>query len=450
MQMLYTKERNKHMNTNNKNLTQLFIPICLETLLYMLTGMIDTLMLSNVGDHAVGAVGTANTYIGIFIIMFQIISSGMVAVMTQNIGAGRLGVAYQARQLGISFNAVLGTIMSFFLFFCSSSILSIVGIASALHEPANIYLKIVGGGCILNALIPIFSSYMRAFGFTKEPLYATIIGNVINLILNAYFLFVLDKGVMGVAVATVISRVINLLLVVIMSAKLVRISQNPERISNRVVLFQIIKIGFPSACETALYNIAMTLVIKFLNQMDAEGINVTARSYAMQITNFSFCIGAALAQANAIMTGWRIGAGKYDECDKETNKAAVIGVFTTICISALIAINSGLIMKLFTNDSEIISLVSKLLFIDIILEIGRVCNLVYGNALKTSGDAIFPVVIGAIFMFICAVGGTWFLGIRLELLAIGAYIGLASDECVRAVGMFLRWRSGKWKEKGLV
>ncbi len=57
---------------------------------------------------------------------------------------------------------------------------------------------------------------------------------------------------------------------------------------------------------------------------------------------------------------------------------------------------------------------------------------------------------GAIFMFLCAVGGTYLWGIHFELLAVGAYIGLASDECVRAVGMVLRWRSGKWKSKGLV
>ena len=54
----------------------------------MLSGMVDTLMLSSVGDYAVGAVGTANSYIGMFIIMFSIISSGMMTVMTQNIGAG--------------------------------------------------------------------------------------------------------------------------------------------------------------------------------------------------------------------------------------------------------------------------------------------------------------------------------------------------------------------------
>lgn len=87
----------------------------LRNTFYMLAGMVDTLMLSSVSDQAVGAVGTANTYISVFIIMFGVISSGMVAVMTQNIGAGKPGIAYQARQLGLIFNAVIGVLMAVFL-----------------------------------------------------------------------------------------------------------------------------------------------------------------------------------------------------------------------------------------------------------------------------------------------------------------------------------------------
>lgn len=105
------------MAAGRKSLAQLSVPICLETLFYMLSGMVDTLMLSSVSDQAVGAVGTANTYIGVFIIMFGVISSGMVAVMSQNIGAGRPGIAYQARQLGLMFNALIGVLMSVILAF---------------------------------------------------------------------------------------------------------------------------------------------------------------------------------------------------------------------------------------------------------------------------------------------------------------------------------------------
>ena len=433
-----------------KSFTKLYIPIALETLCYMLAGMVDTIMLSSVGDDAVGAVGTANTYISVFIIMFSVVSSGMIAVMTQYIGAKKIGVAYQARQLGAIFNFTFGIILAIFLGSFSGKILEVVGVAPLLMDHAKIYLRIVGGFCFLNALIPIFSSYLRAFGHTRQPLIASLLANVVNLCLNAVFLFVFKSGVAGVAAATVISRALNLVVIVVAAKLLIKAKEDPARIKNREVFAQIIKVGLPSALETTLYNVAMTLTIRFLNQMDEAGLNVTARAYASQITNFSYCAGAALAQANAIMTGWRIGEGNYEACDKGTKKVACIGICIAAGLEAIFALSSNYLIRVFTDDPEMIALVGKLLVIDIVLEIGRVTNLVFGQALKTSGDALFTTIMAVVFMYLCMVGGTWFFGIQLNLLAVGAYIGIASDECVRAVGMVLRWQSGKWKTKGFI
>lgn len=437
------------MQGARKSLRQLFFPICLETLCFMLAGMVDTLMLSSLGDEAVGAVGTANTYISVFIMMFSIVSSGMIAVMTQYIGAGRPGVAYQARQFGLIFNGALGISLSIFLFAGSKAILEMVGIAKGLEDYAITYMKIVGGSVFLNALIPIFSYYVRAFGHTKQPMIATVIANVVNLVLNAVFLYGLKWGVAGVALATVISRVLNLVMVMYFAFKLVHLDKT-DRVRTGLLVKQIIKVGLPSAAETAIYNVAMTLMISFLNKMDKEGMNASARAYAAQITNFSYCVGAALAQANAILTGWRIGAGEYEACDKGTRKAATVGILVAAAVESLIALTSPLYMHLFTENPEMIKLVTKLLWIDVALEIGRVTNLVYGQALKTSGDALYTTILGAIFMFLCTVGGTYLFGVKLELLVIGAYIGLAADECFRAVGMFIRWKSGKWRTKSLI
>lgn len=438
------------MQDSTKSFTKLYIPIALETLCYMLAGMVDTVMLSTVGDSAVGAVGTANTYINVFIILFHIVSSGMIAVMTQYIGAKRVGVAYQARQLGAVFNLVLGVLLSVFLFAFSGNILDLVGVAPLLQEYAGTYLKIVGGFCFLNALIPVFSSYLRAFGYTRQPLIATLVSNVVNLCLNAVFLFGFHAGVAGVAAATVISRILNLGIIIVAAGLLVKAKDDPERLPNKEVFTQIIKVGLPSALETALYNVAMTLTIRFLNQMDEAGVNVTARAYAAQIANFSYCAGAALAQANAIMTGWRIGEGDYEACDKGTKKAVCIGICVAAGLEGIFALSSDYLVGLFTDYPQMIALVGKLLAIDIVLEVGRVTNLVFGQALKTSGDALFTTIIGVVFMYLCMVGGSWFFGIHLNLLAVGAYIGLACDECVRAVCMFLRWQSGKWRTKGFI
>ncbi len=440
------------MNTqiSVRSFTKLYIPILLETLCAMLAGMVDTIMLSTVGDAAVGAVGTANTYTSLFIIMFNIVSSGMTAVMTQYIGAGRAGVAYQARQLGLVFSLSVGTLLSLFLFAFSGNVLEIVGAAPLLMDYAKTYLRIVGSFFFLNALIPVFSNYLRAFGHTRPSLAAALLSNGANLVLNAVFLFVFHSGVAGVAAATVISRALNLVIVMTASRFLVKAREDTERMKNREVFAQIIRVGLPSALETAAYHVAMTLTIRFLNQMDSEGLNVTARAYAVQITNFSFCAAAALASANAILTGWRIGEGDYESCDRGTRRVACIGIGIAAGLEVLFALSSGFLLRMFTDDPAMIALASRLLVIDIALEVGRAANLVFGQALKTSGDALFTSIIAVIFMYLCMVGGTWFFGIHMGMMAVGAYIGLASDECIRAVCMALRWRSGKWRAKGFI
>ena len=438
------------MSGKRKKLHQLFFPIFLEILCAILAGAVDTLMLATEGDQAVGAVGTANTYISIFIIMFSIISSGMVAVMTQYIGAGRPGVARQALRLGLVFNLSAGIVITGLLVWGAGPILQGVGIAAQLRPGAETYLKTVGAFCLCSALAPIFSSYLRSFGHTSPTLWATMTANVVNIVLNAVFLFICRWGVFGVALATGISRLVNLLWLCIAARRRIQSVQDQNLPRNREILGKIIRVGLPAAMETILYNLAITIVISLLNGMDDTGTQATVRAYAQQITNFSLCAGAALAQANAIMVGWRIGSGELDRCDRDTRRAARIGIALGITIAGFFALCSRPILGMFTDDPAMVRLVGWLLVVDIFLEIGRMCNLVYGYALKTSGDAVYPMVIAVVFAFVCAAGGTWLFGVRLGWLALGAYIGMALDECVRAVFMYLRWRRGCWRTVKLV
>lgn len=438
------------MPSGKKRLSTLFFPIFFETLCTILTGAVDTLMLSSEGDQAVGAVGTANTYISIFLILFSIISSGMLAVMTQYIGAKRPGVAQQALRLGLLFNLATGIVITSILWFGADFILNTVGIAGGLMIPAKTYLQTVGLFCICNALTPIFSGYLRAFGHTAPTMAGTLLANAVNVGLNALFLFVLDWGVFGVALATGVSRLVHLMWVWLVSRCRIRPLREPNPPENREIFRKIIRVGFPAAMETSLYNLAITLVISMLNHMDDTGTQATARAYAVQISNFSLSAGLALAQANAIIVGWRIGGGEYTECDRDTRKTARIGILLGVGTAGFFALFSAPILRLFTDDPQMVQLVGTLLVVDIFLEIGRMTNLIFGHALKTSGDATYPMVIAVVFAFLCAAGGTWYFGVSMGWLAVGAYVALAMDECVRALFMFLRWNQGQWKKKNLL
>ena len=438
------------MDNRQKGLRQLFFPIFIEVLFFMLVGSIDTLMLSTVGDNKVGAVGAANTYLSVFTISFSVISTGVMAVMTQYIGAGKNGVARQARNLGVLFNGLIGGVFSVMFLLFSNPILDKLGTASKLLGDATVYMTIVGGTAIFTALTPVVTAYLRAFGYTKEPLIVNVVANVLNIALNSVFLFVCDWEVAGVALATAISRVVGLLLGIIMCIRKIKIQKDAETISNGTVCKNILQVGLPAAMESALYNVAMAIVMKFLNQMSEDGIYVTAKSYASQITMFSYCAGVALSNANAIIVGWRIGEKKYDECQKATFKAVKLGIIAAVAVAGVSALAGKYIMLIFTDDQKIIDLVVILLIIDVALEIGRIGNIIFGSALKTAGDATYTVIIAVVFMYLFAVLGTYIFGISLKWYVVGSWIGLAMDECMRAVLMGIRWKSRKWEKKVLV
>ena len=152
------------MQVQRKTLTQLSIPICFETLFYMLSGMIDTFMLSSVSDQAVGAVGTANTYISVFIIMFGVISSGMVAVMTQNIGAGKKSRAWKGFYTAIITGCSVGIIIFMVGFFGGGVLSSFFTNDSEVIAQSAAYLKGFSADCILTCVLFSSIGYFNGCG----------------------------------------------------------------------------------------------------------------------------------------------------------------------------------------------------------------------------------------------------------------------------------------------
>ena len=152
------------MQVQRKTLTQLSIPICFETLFYMLSGMVDTLMLSSVSDQAVGAVGTANTYISVFIIMFGIISSGMVAVMTQNIGAGKYDRAKQTLRYAMMIAIGFGLVVSILIQFIAAPVVGLFTADAAVILLGAQYIRGYIWDCIFAGVHFSFSGYFCACG----------------------------------------------------------------------------------------------------------------------------------------------------------------------------------------------------------------------------------------------------------------------------------------------
>jgi len=437
------------MSEKKNSLLRLFVPIYFETLFLMATGIVDTLMLSPV-PNGVGAVGTANTYVSMFFILLMVVSRGMLAVVTQYIGAGKPGVAYQARQIALICNAVLGLVIAGTLALLAEPVLRWLNTAPALIPGATMYMRIVAVGYLFDAITLIYGSYLRAFGHNREPFTVAAIGNIINIGLNALFLYAFGWGVTGVAIATVIGKLCTLVIVAIVCLRRAPGKELPERESRKLILCRILRIGLPAAVESISYSVAMAIVVGFVNKMDPDGVNATALAYTQQISSFSYCAAFALSQANCFFVGWRIGANQMKECYKGTIKACLIAIGLGVGCQIILASLGRPLASTFTADEALIKAVQFALLIDIGLEIGRATNLVVGQALKISGYSLVPSVYSLIANALVAIGGTYLFGIVLGWGVLGCMFALALDEGCRGILLFSMWALKKWEKASII
>ncbi|MDI9515073.1 MAG: MATE family efflux transporter, partial [Bacillota bacterium] len=174
------------------------------------------------------------------------------------------------------------------------------------------------------------------------------------------------------------------------------------------------------------------------------------RTYTLQIIIIFLTMSMSIGQANQILIGRLVGAGKFDEayhtCLSNFKKA----FFITIGYSIVLFFFGGVFVKVFTDDPEILKWSAMVMMADAFLEPGRTFNLVIINGLKGSGDAVFPVIIGVISMWSIATLGAWLLGIVAGLGLLGIWIAMAADEWLRGFIALHRWHSRKWTSKSLV
>ena len=173
--------------------------------------------------------------------------------------------------------------------------------------------------------------------------------------------------------------------------------------------------------------------------------SVTAQSYMNTCVRFIYIFSVSLGQGTAIMIGWSAGAGEYERADKECCFARRCTFTFSMAMMAVMFIFRNQMFSLFTSDPEIVALAGTVFLANFLVETGRSQNLVYVNSLRAVGDVKFPFYIGIVSMWCIAVGGSYFLGIVLHMGLFGVWIAQGLDECLRAVGMGIRW-----KKKGYI
>ena len=144
------------------------------------------------------------------------------------------------------------------------------------------------------------------------------------------------------------------------------------------------------------------------------------------------------------MVGHLIGAGRLRQAHHLVKRALARGLLVSVGVATAAALAAPWLLRLFTQDAQIIAAATTLLWWTVLLEPGRTFNLVVINALRATGDARYPVLAGAASMLVVLAGGSWLLGVHLDMGLVGVWIAYAADEWLRGLLMWRRWARLRW------
>ncbi|MBU9722202.1 MULTISPECIES: MATE family efflux transporter [Bacillaceae] len=447
------------MKNSNDNIKQLSLfaitwPIFIEVFLQTFLNIADVFMLSFVSDEAVASIGVVTQIMMFAFVLFNFTAMGAGVVIAQYIGARRPKDASLTIGNAVFLNLLFGIFISAVIVFLRHPILRLFNLEADLYAYAEIYLIIVGGTLFTQALILTIFSVLQAKGMTKDVMYVSLGMNILNIFGNYVFIFgafgAPELGVTGVAIATAVSRTIAMIVLIKMLGSRIDVKVKLKEFFTfkKEYVKKIMKIGVPSAGEHLSYNLSQITITVFITLLGASAL--ATRVYTMNILNFMVIFSMAMSKGMQIYIGQLVGAGKMEYAYKEMFRGLKWALGVTMVCAILIAITGEQLFSIFTSDMNIIALGTTLLIVGIILEPGRASNLVIISALRASGDAQFPVLMGIIVMWGVSVPLSYFLGIHLGYGLIGVWIALLLDEWIRAIIMYFRWRSKVWQKKALV
>ena len=344
--------------------------------------------------------------------------------------------------------------MALGVLFGGMPILQLMNMPAHLQTMGLTYLQIIALCLLPEAIALCMAASLRAYGYTREAMYVTVIVNIVTLVGNALLLygwFGLPKmSVAGVACSTVIGRLVGVVLLIWLIRQRLGLQLRWRACCqfSSDILSKIMKIGLPTAGENLSWMLQMMVITSFVALLGDKML--ATQSYFFQISLFVMLFGIAIGLGTEIMIGHLVGAGELDQAYHRLMRSLKIGLVVTVISVAIVVFAGPHLMGLFTSDRVILATAGHLFLLSLILEPGRTFNIIVISSLRATGDARFPFRMALVSMWGIAIPVAYLCGIHWGWGLVGIWCGFVMDEWVRGLTMFWRWRSRRWEKKVLV
>lgn len=395
---LLTPRKGKDVDMTQGNIVHhilLFaLPLLIGNIFQQLYNTVDTWVVGNfVSNEAFSAVGTVGPIINMLIGFFMGLSSGAGVVISQYYGAHRNEEVEHTVHTAVFMTLILGVIFTFLGLGIIPFALQMMKTPADVLPESTTYLTIYFSGIIGLMLYNMGAGILRAVGDSQRPFYFLMVCAMLNTLLDLLFVLVLDMGVAGVALATVLSQCTSAILVMITllrSNTCVKLSFKKLRI-HWDMMVKIVQVGIPAAIQMAITAFSNVFVQSYINHFGSNCMSGWT-AYA-KVDQLLFLPMQSIALAATTFVGQNLGSNQVDRAKKGIRTSLLLAVGSTVILMIPMLLFSRTIVSFFNSKPEVVEYGELLLRWMTPFYVLCCFNQIYSASLRGAGNTKAPMLI---------------------------------------------------------
>lgn len=428
-------------------------PAILESFFTAFAGLVDSLMVSSLGSHAVAAVGltTQPKFLGLSLFIASNVSIS--ALVARRKGQGKGEEANKIFATFLVFIVLAAAALSFLLVAFADPIIRLCGSEELTHNSAVTYFRIIMGGMIFNVVQMGINSAQRGAGNTRITMRTNLVSNTVNILFNylliqGHFGFP-ALGIRGAALATVLGTVVASVMSVLSVWKKDNFVSIPYIFSRKIKLsmeafLNIVKVGYSVFAEQVLMRIGFMLTAIMAAK---QGTNaMAAHQVGMNIMGLSFSFGDGLQATAVALIGYSLGAKQPQRAKEYGRTCRMIGGVIAAVLAIVYFCGARLLMSLFFEEKEIVDIGVSIMYVIIFVVMLQIAQVIYMGCLRGAGDTLYTAIASTISVTLVRTAGSYFFGYVLDMGITGIWFGVLADQVSRFLFASIRFRKGKWTD----
>ena len=432
-----------------KQICKLMIPIMLQNLLNAAVNSVDVVMLNFVGESAIAAVSLASQYANVLFMVFYGLGTGATMLCAQYFGKGDIQAVETVQGIALRFSMGFAALFALVAVAAPEFMMGIFTNDPELIRLGAGYLRILSVSYLCWGIIEVYLSVLRSVGRVAIGTILNTVAVGLNVILNAVFIFGLfgapRLGVIGVAIATSASRVVELALCFVVSRRSqnIKLKFSALFVRNKLLMADFVRLSLPALLNDVVWGVGFSMYSVILGHLSAEA--VAANSFANVVRNFGSVLCFGQANAGGILLGQMIGENRLEEAKKGAKKVLNLTIIGGVLGGLVILGIRPLVLQYADLSATAMGYLSTMLLINSYYIIGGAVNTtLIAGVFRAGGDSRFGLICDILDMWVYAVPLGFLAAFVLELPVVWVYFLLCTDEFVKWPWVIKHYRSGKW------